>query len=57
MKLSNESRLEELMKFKKDFNEKLQTAYKIYEERSKTFESRTKTNEKNKIIKFNETFK
>jgi hypothetical protein len=48
MKLSNESRLEELMKFKKDFNEKLQTAYKIYEERSKTFESRTKTNEKNK---------
>ncbi len=48
MKLSNESRLEELMKFKKDFNEKLQTAYKIYEERSKTFGNRIKTKENNK---------
>ena len=48
MKLSNESRLEELMKFKKDFNEKLQTAYKIYEERSKTFGNRFKTKENNK---------
>lgn len=48
MKLSNESRLEELMKFKKDFNEKLQTAYKIYEERSKTFGNRIKIKENNK---------
>ena len=37
MKLSNESRLEELMKFKSDFNDKLKNAYKLYEQRSKTF--------------------
>ena len=45
MKLSNESRLDELMKFKKDFNEKLHKAYKLYEQRSKTFSSNNNTNE------------
>lgn len=48
MKLSNESRLDELMKFKKDFNEKLHKAYKIYEQRSKTFSSNNNTNENSK---------
>lgn len=48
MKLSNESRIEELMKFKKDFNEKLQTAYKVYEERSKTFGNNISIKENNK---------
>lgn len=48
MKLSNESRLEELMRFKKDFNEKLKSAYKIYEERSKTFVNTAKMKENTK---------
>ena len=37
MKLSNESRIDELMRFKEEFNNNLKSAYKIYEERSKTF--------------------
>ena len=48
MKLSNESRLGELMRFKKDFNEKLKSAYKIYEERSKTFVNTAKMKENTK---------
>ena len=37
MKLSNESRIDELMRFKEEFNNNLKSAYKIYEEHSKTF--------------------
>ena len=57
MKLSNESRIEELMKFKKDFNEKLKTAYKIYEERSKTFGNTIKMKENTKENASKKTFK
>lgn len=48
MKLSNESRIEELMKFKKDFNEKLERAYQKYEERSKTMGNNNTIKENNK---------
>ena len=48
MKLPNESHLNELMKFKEDFNQKLQSAYKIYEERSKTFGNSLNIKENNK---------
>ena len=48
MKLSNESRLEELMKFKNDFNEKLKNAYNIYEQRSKNFSKNNSNSENNK---------
>ena len=48
MKLSNESRLEELMKFKNDFNEKLRNAYNLYEQRSKTICKNNSNIENNK---------
>ena len=48
MKLPHESHLNELMKFKEDFNQKLQSAYKIYEERSKTFGNSLNIKENNK---------
>ena len=48
MKLSNESRLEELMKFKNDFNEKLKNAYNLYEQRSKSFCKNNSNIENNK---------
>ena len=35
MKLSNESRLKQLIEFKNDFNQRLEQAYKKYEENSK----------------------
>ena len=53
MKLSNESRLRELMKFKQEFNEKLENAYKIYEEKTKSMikGSKTQNNDKQGDIK------
>lgn len=48
MKLANESRIEELMKFKKDFNDKLKKAYQLYEERTKTSGNNTTMKENNK---------
>jgi len=48
MKLTNESRLNELMKFKEDFTKKLKSAYKIYEERSKAFGKGLNIKENNK---------
>ena len=57
MKLSNESRLEELMKFKNDFNEKLRNAYSLYEQRSKSISNNNINNENNKetLLKKNKT--
>ena len=57
MKLSNESRLEELMKFKNDFNEKLRNAYSLYEQRSKSISNNNINNENNKetLMKKNKT--
>ena len=57
MKLSNESRLEELMKFKNDFNEKLRNAYSLYEQRSKSISKSNINNENNKerLLKKNKT--
>ena len=54
MKLSNESRIDELMRFKEEFNNNLKSAYKIYEERSKTFTNNfSKKEESSKNISTN----
>ena len=43
MKLSNESRLKQLIEFKNDFNQRLEQAYKKYEENSKHLVKSSKT--------------